>query len=116
MIVTMYRDPAPAPGSQTHVFITPGMAIDLKPLGSAAMDFETYFDHLLTPQRVWESEWLKMGGMGNGQERAEVVEVDPVHTHREWQEGLVRHDETGLEELFVNGQSGKHRCCVPSSD
>jgi hypothetical protein len=100
MIVTMYLDPSP--DSQPHVYITPGMAINLSPLGSAAMDFERYFDHLLKPQRVWNAKSL-----AEEPGQTQVMEVYPAQEHREWQDGLVRHDETGLEGLFVDGQSGK---------
>jgi hypothetical protein len=100
MIVTMYLHPSP--DSQPHVYITPGMAIDLSPLGSATMDFERYFDHLLKPQRVWNAKSL-----AEEPRQTQVMEVHPAQEHREWQDGLVRHDETGLEGLFVDGQSGK---------
>lgn len=103
MVVTMYLDPSP--GSQTHVYMTPGMAINLKPLGSASMFFGKYFEHLLMPQRVWDTE--SMAGNGVGPESTEPLEVDPAHEHKEWQTGLVQNDDTGLEELFVDGQSGK---------
>ena len=61
-IVTFYREPSirsdhdRTTAGKTRVYVTPGLAVDLAPLGQAALEFRERFEHLLAPVVEWYNQ------------------------------------------------------------
>ena len=78
IVVTVHRQyKHSARSNPTHVYVSPGMAVDLKPLGEAALLFEKEFDYLFGPKRIYhQGGCIRIPEPDAACEHGEEVEIE----------------------------------------